>query len=598
MKGLSAISVGLLVVCAAATAVRAVTINPTFDGFDATQQDVIQAAINRWVTLVGGHVIDIVFTTSTDVLLATTSEWTADELGRPARATIRVNPAEYNWTMGGPAEGQIDAMRGMMHEIAHAIGWTVALDRYAANVMSVGGNRFYDLDRDGAFRADTDFDLIDASWQGTHAPDGSRDLMQPYAPRGVRLYPTYQHAGVLTDAFAYSVMLDGLGGDTGYGELAVGRTDNGSSGLLDLPFQVNLFGAKYDSFFVNNNGNVSFETAVAESTPQAFPVAGQPMIAPYWGDVDTRTENGGAVYVASPGSDAVVVTWDGVGYFDQHTDLTNDFQMVLRNRDDVAPGDFDIEFRYGQLQWTTGDASGGVGGLGGTAAQAGYDAGDGKHYLILPGSGTAAVLDLANLTNTPSNVSIRGLWVFPVRNGHLPGTVAENPLTPVVVDNGWRFDFHIGNVDDAVFVCSPLGIGYDYFVDSGANISSIQLPTFADSLYDLWLWNDTFGSWEDAGFDLMAGDHYDFGGEGVDAFRILATEAGLSPGSDETAAFVTGLWFTSTGFVSLRQVPVTMGANALLAVVPVPGALGLSAIGALGLIVARRRRILWQPRRY
>ncbi|HPC95334.1 MAG TPA: nidogen-like domain-containing protein [Sedimentisphaerales bacterium] len=592
MKGLSAISVGVLAVCAAATAVRAITINATFDGFDATQQDVVQAAINRWVTMVGGHAIDILFTTSTDVLLATTSGWVTDEMGRPVRATIHVNTSEYNWTTRDPAGGQIDAMRGMMHEIAHAIGWTVALDRYAANVISVGGNRFYDLDHDGAFRADTDFDLIDVSWQGTHAPEGSGDLMQPYAPRGVRLYPSYQHAGVLTDAFDYSVMLDGLGGEAGYGDPALGRTDDGSSGLLDLPFQINLFGTKYDSFFVNNNGNVSFETAVSEPTPQVFPAAGQPMIAPYWADVDTRTEGSGAVYVASPGSDAVIVTWDGVGYFDQHADLTNDFQMVLRNRDDVAPGDFDIEFRYGQLQWTTGDASGGIGGLGGTAAQAGYDAGDGRHYLILPGSGTAAVLDLANLTNTPSNVAIRGLWVFPVRNGHLPGTVAENPLMPVLVDNGWRFDFHIGNVEDAVFVGSPPEMGYDYFVDFGANISAIELPTFADALYDLWLWNDVFGVWEDTGFDLMAGNRYDFSGEGVDAFRLLAAEAGLSPGSDEAAAFVTGLWFTSTGLVCLRQVPVTLGASACMAVVPLPGALGLSALGVLGLVVLRRRRIL------
>ncbi|HPY51125.1 MAG TPA: nidogen-like domain-containing protein, partial [Sedimentisphaerales bacterium] len=233
----------------------------------------------------------------------------------------------------------------------------------------------------------------------------------------------------------------------------------------------------------------------------------------------------------------------------------------------------------------------GVGGPGGTAAQAGYDAGDGKHYLILPGSGTAAVLDLANLTNTPSNVSINGLWVFPVRNGYLPGTVAYNPLAPVMVNNGWQFDFHIGNVGDAVFVSSPLAIGYDYFVDFGANVLSVQLPRFADGLYDLWLWNDTFGSWEDAGFDLMAGDLYSFGGEGVNAFRLLATEAGLRWSSAEMSDFVTGLWFTSTGLVSMRQVPIAPGAGAL-AVVPLPGALGLSAIGLLGLIVARRRRIL------
>ncbi len=257
-----------------------ITINPTFSGFDATQEDVIQAAINRWITMVGGHEIDIGFTATSDVLLASTSDWVADNQGRPASAAISVNAAEYDWTTGDPAEGQIDAMRGMMHEIAHAVGWTVALDSFASNVARAGANRFYDLDHDGAYNAGTDFDLTDSAWEGTHAPDGSGDLMQPYAPVGARLYPTYQHAGVLTDAFDYSVVIDGLGGDAGYGDFAMGRSDDGSSSLLDLPFEINFFGASYDSFFVNNNGNVSFETTIAGYTPETFPVADQPMIAP------------------------------------------------------------------------------------------------------------------------------------------------------------------------------------------------------------------------------------------------------------------------------------------------------------------------------
>lgn len=593
MKGVGAISVGLLVVCALALPARAITINPTFSGFDATEEDVIQGAINRWITMVGGHEIDIAFTATPDVLLATTSDWTTDDQRRPVSAAINVNAAEYNWTTDDPAEGQIDAMRGMMHEIAHAIGWTVALDRFASNVARVGGDRFYDLDHDGAYNTSTDFDLTDAAWEGTHALDGSGDLMQPYAPVGVRLYPTYQHAGVLTDAFDYSVLLDGLGGDAGYGDLAMGRSDDGSSSLLDLPFEINFFGASYDSFFVNNNGNVSFETAVPGYTPETFPVADQPMVAPYWADVDTRAPDGGEVYVASPDSDVVVVTWDGVGYYDRHTDLTNDFQMVLRNRDDIAPGDFDIEFRYEQLQWTTGDASGGFGGLGGTPAQAGYDAGDETHYLMLPGSGTSAVLDLTNLTNTPSNVSIEGLWVYSVRNGHLPGTVPDNPLMPMVVDDGWRFDFNIGNIEEAVYIDPLVAIGYDYVVDSGANFASVQLPTLGDGLYDLWLWDDTFGSWVDANVDLMGGLGYDFGGEGVGAFRILGIEPGLGLDPYDTTAFVTGLWFAAPGLVSMRQIPVTLETDELLqTAVPLPGALVLLAIGLLGLIAVRKRRVL------
>lgn len=592
MKGFGTISIGLLVVCAIGSAARAITIRPTFDGFDATEQDVIQAAVNRWVTMVGGHEIDIAFTANTDVYLATTSDWTTDSRGRPVSAAINVNTTGYNWTTGEPAQDAYDAMRGMMHEIAHAIGWTVALDSFAANVARVDGNRFYDLDHDGIYNAGTDFDLIDASWQGTHAPDGSGDLMQPYAPLDVRLYPTYQHAGVLTDAFGYSVLLDGLGGEAGYGEPAMGRSDDGSSGLLDLPFQINFFGTNYDAFFINNNGNVSFDSAVSEYTPDPFPMADQPMIAPYWGDVDTRSEDGGAVYVASPDPDVVVVTWDGVGYYDRHADLTNEFQMVLRNRDDIAPGDFDIEFRYEQLQWTTGDASGGVDGLGGTPAQAGYDAGDQTHYLMLPGSGTAAVLDWTNLTNTPSNVSIEGLWVYAVRNGHLPGTAADNPLMPMMVDNGRRFDFSIGNIEDAMFIDSLVAVGCDYFVDAGANFASVQLPALGDGLYDLWLWNDTFGSWVDADVDLTGGLPYDFGDEGVNAFRILGIETDLALDPYDETAFATGLWFTAPGLVSMRQVPIAFETDDLLMVVPLPGALAMFVIGLLGLIAVRGRGVM------
>jgi hypothetical protein len=41
--------------------------------------------------------------------------------------------------------------------------------------------------------------------------------------------------------------------------------------------------------FVNNNGNITFaQGAVPTFTPDPFPIATQPMIAPWWGDVDTR----------------------------------------------------------------------------------------------------------------------------------------------------------------------------------------------------------------------------------------------------------------------------------------------------------------------
>ena len=62
------------------------------------------------------------------------------------------------------------------------------------------------------------------------------------------------------------------------------------------------------------------------------------------------------------------------------------------------------------IQWTTGDASGGSGGLGGSPAQCGLDAGDGTRFFSHPNSGTAAILNIA----TTTNVGVFGLWTFRV----------------------------------------------------------------------------------------------------------------------------------------------------------------------------------------
>lgn len=52
------------------------------------------------------------------------------------------------------------------------------------------------------------------------------------------------------------------------------------------------------------------------------------------------------------------MTWDGVGvgYYYLSVDKLNKFQVVLEERSDIAPGDFDIHFFYDQIQWETGDA--------------------------------------------------------------------------------------------------------------------------------------------------------------------------------------------------------------------------------------------------
>jgi len=70
-------------------------------------------------------------------------------------------------------------------------------------------------------------------------------------------------------------------------------------------------------------------------------------------------------------------------------------------------------YAYGRIQWTTGDFSGGTNGLGGTAALAGINAGDGVNHFTIPGS---LLSNIINVTET-SNVGARGMWMFNIGGG-------------------------------------------------------------------------------------------------------------------------------------------------------------------------------------
>lgn len=401
----------------------------------------------------------------------------------------------------------------------------------------------------------------------------------------------------LTATTAQAVpLLSGFGGEAGFGELAMQKNDDLSSNELNLPFTVNFFGQTHQTYFINNNGNVTFGGATGTFTPDPFPISGNAMIAPFWGDVDTRCNQCGNVYVASPNAQTVVVTWHNVGYFSEQTNKINNFQLALRDRSaDFAPGDFDIEFRYDRLEWTTGDASGGTNGLGGTAAQAGFDAGNQQDFFTLPGSRTDDVLELEHTSNI--NGGPGGLWSFAIRQGGVPGSSPSNPLMPVVSDAGWEFDFNV-ELNQQVFIDPEIAIGYDYVVNSGPNFQTVLLPTdiatdIDGGVFELWLWdNSAFGF---ADF-ITGGVTYDFGVGGVDRFRILgiAESAGLD--ATDTTAFVTGLTFASAGQVNMLQIPITADSGPIT--VPTPSTLMILLLGMGGLGCASRARIIGRQRQH
>ena len=108
------------------------------------------------------------------------------------------------------------------------------------------------------------------------------------------------------------------------------------------------------------------------------------MVAPFWGDVDTRSlENGAGVVWWTSGPGFFAVTWDHVGYYSGHTELQNTFQLIISDGSADAPPGLgnNVCFCYGDMSWTTGDLSGGVGGFGGDPATVGVNKGDGLEYF-------------------------------------------------------------------------------------------------------------------------------------------------------------------------------------------------------------------------
>lgn len=204
---------------------------------------------------------------------------------------------------------------------------------------------------------------------------------------------------------------------------SLGPADDGSSLQTPLGFSANFFGTTYTQLFVNNNGNVTFDAKLSTYTASPIQTAGKVIIAPYWADVDTRgagstpTKYGTITY---EGRAAFCVNWINVGYFTQHTDKLNSFQLILVSRGDTGTNNFDIIMNYDKVQWETGDFSGGTNGLGGSSARVGYSNGSNTSFE-LPGSAVnGAFLDshaTSALIKNSRNTSQLGRYIYQVRSG-------------------------------------------------------------------------------------------------------------------------------------------------------------------------------------
>ena len=224
---------------------------------------------------------------------------------------------------------------------------------------------------------------------------------------------------------------------SGFNDLgAVAQCDDCYTSAVTLGFNANYFGDTYSQTYVSNNGYVTFGSGQGTYTPTGLTAnyLGAPIIAPFFSDVDTRAATGGTVTYGNgtyAGQNAFGVTWNQVGYYNSQADKLNTFQMILVDRNATGAGNFDIYFNYDQVQWETGNADDGVGGLGGISASVGFANGSGAAgtYNQLAGSlVNGALLDGGvNSLVANSNNGVTGQYLFQVRNGVI--TAVPEPET-------------------------------------------------------------------------------------------------------------------------------------------------------------------------
>lgn len=107
----------------------------------------------------------------------------------------------------------------------------------------------------------------------------------------------------------------------GFNDFTLPANDDGSSSAVNIGFNVDFFGLVFSQLYVNNNGNITFDSPLSTFTPFDLTSTGRQIIAPFFADVDTRN-NGSPVtygYGEFDGLAAFGVNWVNVDYFSQLT---------------------------------------------------------------------------------------------------------------------------------------------------------------------------------------------------------------------------------------------------------------------------------------
>ncbi len=203
-----------------------------------------------------------------------------------------------------------------------------------------------------------------------------------------------------------------------------------SSNPVDIGFQLDFYGRIFSQLYINANGNVTFGSPLASSTPFGFTASTTPpIIAPFF--ADSGQFSGGITYgqgTYGTGSDqhrAFVVNWPGLSC-GQSGDLSNMFQLLLVRRADTPhPGDFDIRFNY-DLQCPNPDYVGPLSPIDIGYANGGVNGLSSTYYQISQLSGVQSAY------TDPQTTGYTGGFLFPIRSDGL-NQLTESVPEPATV---------------------------------------------------------------------------------------------------------------------------------------------------------------------
>lgn len=158
-------------------------------------------------------------------------------------------------------------------------------------------------------------------------------------------------------------------------------------GPITLQFSFCFYGQEFNQVYLTSKGTIAFGSGYIDWTPSEFPTPVNNLdpqydhICGFWADFDFR-QIGELKYKVT--SEALYVNYIDVGYFANHSERTNTFQIILADEDSsILPEGTNVQFCYQDMQWAHGDVGGGNGFGGPTPANVGADRISGTSHIQL-----------------------------------------------------------------------------------------------------------------------------------------------------------------------------------------------------------------------